>query len=506
MDVFVARQPIFDRQRRLHAYELLSCSDFGESGPDNGDAGASAKLIANSLLSIGLDGIVGDRKAFLKFDRSLLVGGLHSILPPETLVVELVRSVQPDDEVLAACHNLRKDGYEIALDGMGPDPSVEPLLHVAGVIKIDTKALEKPEQRRVLENYRRPGLAIAAENVDTETEFEWAWRAGYDLFQGQFFARPNIVQGRQIPAAKVACIRLLSELQNESLDFDRLKNLISRDVALPYKLLRYVNSALLHGRAEIHSIEGALAALGEEGIRRWIPLATLPEMSKDRPGELVTHSLVRASFCERIAQLAGVPDPNRAFLMGLFSMLDALVGAPLDRVLLEVGVDAAIRGALLGTAAEHDRLLDLYKSVRSYEAGDWPAVAALARALGVDPPSLAIAYSDSTLWAQHVLRLTGRRANTRREVRHGIKAAARILWEDEHGQECVSNAKLLNASVSGLQLEMDQRLPVRSFIFCNEPKLGICGTGSVRYCVFSKGKYLVGLEFGSGSGWSEPLQ
>jgi c-di-GMP-related signal transduction protein len=505
MDVFVARQAIFDRAMEVQAYELLFRSDKARNEFDGTEsASATTQVIANSLLSIGLDKILGGKKAFVNFDRTLLLGGLHEILPPETLAIEILETVEPDGEVLGACQRLKGLGYTIALDDFVNCPQLEPLVDVASVIKVDLMATPRREQEHILHKYGSRGIAMLAEKVETREEFEWASRAGYVLFQGYFFAKPVIVTGHQIPAAKVTCIRLLSELQNEELDLARLKTLISEDVSLSYKLLRYVNSCLFALRSDIHSIAAALTALGEIEIRRWIALAALPALAKDKPGELVMQSLVRARFCELVAGLVGARECNQAFLTGLFSLLDALIGMPLDQALREASIDGSIRGALLGTAPENDAVSIVYKLVRQYEASEWDAVTATVHALRLKTSAITAAYADSTLWAQQVLRITGRKMNTRRDVRYSAKGAIQVLVQDDAGRERVVNATLLNISARGMQLQMDVRLPERTVVRCNYPRLHISGSGSVRYCVMSKGSYIVGLDFSSGTGWHEP--
>jgi c-di-GMP-related signal transduction protein len=345
---------------------------------------------------------------------------------------------------------------------------------------------------------------MLAEKVETQEEFEWALGAGYDYFQGYFFARPATVRGQRIPAAKFTCLRLLAEVQQIAPDFARLQTLISSDVSLSYSLLLYVNSALFPRATEIRSIQQAIAVLGEEGIRHWAVLAALPVMAKDKPGELVTLSLVRARFCECIAGLARIAPPNFGFLMGLFSLLDGLTDLPIREALANVHAAPAITGALTGTAPPGDPYQDVYQMAVRYEAGDWDAVTALAATLDIKTSQVAEAYGESTLWAQRALRATFRKTNTRRHVRQPATGELRLAWQDPAGCERAIPARLVNASVEGLQLRISERIPVASYVSCNDPKLGISGRGRVRYCNYVKGKYLIGVEFRGGTGWREP--
>jgi c-di-GMP-related signal transduction protein len=417
MDAFVARQPIFDRSRKLIAYELLFRSDTGRNEFDGTEAAsATRQVIANTLLSIGWENILCGKQAFINFDRSLLIAGLYSVLPRESVVLEILESVTPDDELLAACREIQRQGYGIALDDFVDDPRYEPLLRMAKLIKVDMRTTSKQEQERLLKSYRPRGIALLAEKVETHEEFNWARRAGYDLFQGYFFARPIVVRGKQIPAAKIACLNLLAEMQHSDLDFERLETLISEDVALSYKLLRYANSPLFCGYTEIHSVIHALVLLGEANIRHWVALAALSTMAAGKPSELITHSLVRARFCERVAQMARIPEYKLGFLMGLFSLLDALIDMPLQEALNQVSVVPAIARPLLGVSQEHDAFGDVYELVRRYEVGEWTTVAAMASKLKIEASAVSEAYAEATLWAQQALHANDRANESRRQT------------------------------------------------------------------------------------------
>ncbi|MGA2576750.1 MAG: EAL domain-containing protein [Bryobacteraceae bacterium] len=507
MDVFVARQPILDRQRHLYAYELLFRSDARQDAYEGDDgAAASTGVIANALLAIGLENLLCGKKAFINFDRSLLLGGLHSVLPPEILVIEVLETVEPDSEVLAACRQLCAQGYAFAMDDFVAGLGREPLARLAKFIKVDLLATSRPDQERLLRTYQPLGIAMLAEKVETREEFEWALGAGYDYFQGYFFARPATLRGQRIPAAEFTCLRLLAEVQQDEPDVARLHALISGDVSLSYSLLLYVNSALFTRAAEIRSIDEAMASLGEEGIRHWVVLAALPVMAEDKPGELVTLSLVRARFCEHIASLARIAPPHLGFLMGLFSLLDALTDLPIHEALANVHAAPAITGVLTGSAPPGDPYRDVYQMALRYEAGDWDAVTALAAAADIQTSQIAEAYGESTFWAQRALHATLRKTDSRRHVRQPATGELQLQWEDPGGRESVVKARLMNASAEGLQLLVSDRIPVPSAVGCNEPKLGISGRGRVRYCNYVEGKYLIGVEFHGSSGSHEFLE
>jgi c-di-GMP-related signal transduction protein len=404
VDVLVARQAIFDRKRKLYGYELLYRSSRTSPSFDGADDGsATTQVLSNTLLSIGAENVFGGKKAFINFDHRLLAENLHLTLPRESTVIEILETVEPTLDLVALCRSIAEQGYTLALDDFTDEPSFEPLTRIARVIKVDMRLSSRQEQERMLRAYKPRGVLMLAEKVETHAEFEWARRAGYALFQGYFFARPVIVRGRQIPAVKIACLRLLREVHRPNLDFPRLEELLREDVALTYRLLRYVNSALLSRGVAIDSIGRALLVLGEDGFRRWVALATLPTLAANKPTELLTLALVRARFCERLAEIARATQHNQAFLMGMFSLLDALTDQPLEDALRSVDVGSEVTEALLGIAPEESFLARTYELIRSYEQGHWDHVEELWRKYGIPFLQIGRAYLDSTDWAEQVV-------------------------------------------------------------------------------------------------------
>lgn len=398
MDVFVARQAILNRRKEVHAYELLFRSDPGKNQFDGTDpASATSQLIANTLLSTGLEGILGGRKGFINFDRKMLLDGPWSILPKDLVVVEVLETVEPDEQVIEACHRLRNHGYTIALDDFVHHPKFDPLIEAAHIIKVDLRITSRAEQERMIAKYGKKGIKMLAEKVETLEEFEWAFRAGFDYFQGYFFTKPVVLRGRLTPSWKLSCLRLLQETHREELDFDKLRELIKGDVSFYYKLLRFTNSALFAHSSEIRSIDHALMALGEDGIRRWVTLAALGGMAQDKPHELIVQSMLRGQFAERLAQLAGFPDTHSWYLMGLFSLLDAMLDQTIEDALGQIKISPQIEQTLLHTAPVGDRMASAYALICRYELGDWDAVTELSKCLGVPVADVGTAYLDSAL-------------------------------------------------------------------------------------------------------------
>lgn len=405
MDVFIARHAIFDRNLSLFGYELLfrSCQQNVCNVRD--DTTTTLQVLANSLLSSGLEVLACNAPVFINFGEQLLTSEFTSLFPPKNVVIEILESVKPSPEVIASCTALKRLGYLLALDDvLGDRRSDDELGMLANFVKVDFRGTTREEQARLAKVFSGRGRRLIAEKVETHEEFEFAREAGYDYFQGFFFARPTLLKGQQVPSIKVNSLRLLKELQNVDLDFRRIEDVIRCDISLSYKLFRYVNSALFNRQKPISSVRDALVVLGELDTRRWITLATLPGLAMGSVRELIVHALVRARFCERLAATVGVNPASDAFLVGMFSLLDALVNRPLSEILIELNLPAEIRAPLLGTSGPTG-VSTVYEIALRYETGDWDALETLMKRLLMPPASISDVYMESVLWANEMFNL-----------------------------------------------------------------------------------------------------
>lgn len=401
--MFVARQPIFDRNRKVWAYELLFRADANATRCEGIEASsATRQVISNGMLSIGWDKLLRGKHACINFGRDMLMQDIYSSLPRQQTVIELTEDIEPDADVVEAVRAIRAQGYRIALDDFQPGPRMAPLIDLASMIKVEMST-PKPQQEVMLREFHSRGIHMLSEKVETDADYRWALRAGYDYFQGHFFARPAVMQGTQIPAVKIHCLRLIQEAHRPELDFNRLSTLISQDVSFSYKLLRYANSARFGRQSKINSIRRALVVLGEYGIRKWIAIAALHTIANDKPGELITQSLVRGRFCELLAVASGQGVEDQAFLVGLFSMLDALLDRPLGDVIQDLGLAPSLDAVLRGKASEDNVLNRIYTMVRQYELADWDAVERLAGHLGIPSVLVGDAYREALPWADEML-------------------------------------------------------------------------------------------------------
>ena len=344
---YLARQPILDRDREVFAYELLFRDGIQNSCQIQNLEYASTSTLDTSFL-IGLEKITEGRRMFVNCPRDFLVQGYISLFPRDTVVAEILETVPPDEEVIEACQRLKQDGFLIALDDFVDDPKWAPIVALADFIKVDFRLTDRMEQRSLAARYARKGIRMLAEKVETPEEFSAGLQMGYSLFQGYFFCRPEIMQHHDLPAFKLAYLELLQAATAPEFNFEVLASKIKQEASLTFRLLRYLNSAAFGLRLEIRSIPHALSLLGERELRKWIAVVSVGVMADGKPGELMVVPLVRGRFCELLAPFAGMGDQtNDLFLLGLLSVMDAILDQPLETILAEMPVRQEIKQALL---------------------------------------------------------------------------------------------------------------------------------------------------------------
>jgi c-di-GMP-related signal transduction protein len=401
-DTLVARQPILDSKLKVVAYELLYRSSRTSQVYDGTSSSqATSHVIANSLFSIGLEKLAMGKRAFINFDRDLLVQGYASILPPQSVVIEILETVEPDDEVIAACQKLKQGGYQLAVDDYVFEERFNPFVELADIVKVDVLCAEEARQRKGIGVLIARGLKMLAEKVETLEQYEFARSLGYTYFQGYFFARPASIGGKDVPVGKLHHWTLLQAIQQSPLDYKELERVTRHEVSFAYKLLRYINSARFTWCGKIKSLEQALLFLGEDEVRKWASLAALSGIAEGKPPVLVALALVRARFCELLGGLAGLSGRSSdLFLMGMFSLMDALMDRGLEELLAGLGLDDEVKTALLETGLRPGPFAAIYQLARAYEAGEWNRVATVAHRLRLSEDALPSLYGSSVEWAE----------------------------------------------------------------------------------------------------------
>ena len=396
METFIARQPIFDLHQKIYGYELLFRSSFDNFFRHPDPNQASSKVLADSFFLMGIQLLTGGKRAFINITREMLVQDYLFLIPKDRVVVEVLETVTPDAEVVAACRKLKRAGYLLALDDFTWGESWEPLVQLADFMKIDFLSAGKEERESLIRRFSSSGIHFLAEKVETQEAFREASQAGYRYFQGYFFSKPRIISGKDISGFKAHYLRILQEIHHPELDFHQMEELIKREISISYRLLRYINSAFFGLRSEISSILQAMVLLGEKEIRKWISLILLAAMGEDKPEELVVQAVIRAKFCELMAHRVGLDHRGEdLFLMGMFSLLDAILDRPLPELLLEIPIAKDVKEALLGNDGP---LGDIYQSILNHERGDWDGLCRRLNRLGVDEAIVSRAYVSAVEW------------------------------------------------------------------------------------------------------------
>jgi c-di-GMP-related signal transduction protein len=402
-ELFVARQPIFQGDRTVVGYELLF-----RSGSDNVFAAgvdpdkAAARVLSSALDVFGLDSLTGTKPAYVSATRRVLLDGQYACWPATRLVIELDGNTQLDPEILAACRAANEAGYAIAIDDYALQPGLEALLPIAGVLSVHFRSGGQATATRnaIAKRFASSGKRLLAKRLSDEAEFDVARLLGFTQFQGPFFCQPQLLRRQDIPVSKVTYLQFLRELSRPKLDYARMEQVIKQDVALSVKLLRYLNAASFGWRSEITSIKQALSMLGERPFRRWAALLLVAVTSADRPAELLSTCLVRARFCELLADSVGLSGRELdLFLIGLLSLMDAVVGRPLPELLTDIALPKELAEALM-PSERSNRMRDVLGLVIAYERGSWHEVGQLCDALAPrEPGMLPIHYQSALVWA-----------------------------------------------------------------------------------------------------------
>ena len=399
MHSLIARQPILDRYESVYGYELLSPAGVEEIWPplNGGQTGGNASAGAPTFELIG--DITDGARAFIKCTREALVSGQAAMLPPDRVVLEMPGTLEPDEEVLAACRHLKDAKFLIALADF-QCAREDPLVELADIIKLDITASADRTQWLLIRKHRPNGTLFVADKVDKRNQFQAAVERGFSYFQGQFFCRPQPYSTTDITPTRLVYLLVLGAVSRPEINVQEVANTIKHDLVLSYNLLRFLNSARFAFCARIKSIRHALLLLGQNEIRKWIGLISLTSLGEGAPPILVTTALIRAAFCESLAPLVGAPKrQSDYFFLGLLSSIDVLLGRPMRVVLAELPIAPDVGAALVG---EQNPLRDVLRVAICYEQGNWQEFSQVARKLAVKEEKVCELYRQALRWSREL--------------------------------------------------------------------------------------------------------
>lgn len=400
--IFVARQPIFARDDSIWGYELLfrhGDEKFSSAGanPDQ----ATAKVIIDGL-AMAAPTQERDKKFLINFPRNLLMSEAALALPKECCIPEVLEDIAPDSGAVAALTGLKQAGYTIALDDYTGSPGYEPLLKLADIIKVDVLEMDSPQLIKVVGELRPYQAMLLAEKVENKRTHDLCKAMGFSLFQGYYYSKPVLIQGRKVSPMQLSKLQVLKELSNEDYEVAKLTRIIAGDVSLSYRLLKFINSAAFSLPQAISSIAQAVTLLGADSLRQWLTVMLLVDTAQNQGAELLFNSVHRGRFLELATQdKANFPfHKDTMFLLGVFSRLDAIFNMPMEEVTAPLPLAQEIKDALNGKPNQARLWLELLQHL---EQGRWDDTFSLLNQFQVKRSDAAVQYLRARIWASEVI-------------------------------------------------------------------------------------------------------
>lgn len=400
MNIYVARQPIFDCQGDVIAYELLYRDNEANFYANNlQDSVATSILLLNSYLNFGISLLTDNKKGFVNFGPNLILEDIPKLLSKETIVIELLESVKPTKELINKIIQLKEEGYIIALDDYVSGYPYEELLDLCDIIKVDFIDNTEHQIRRICGELKAKNKILLAEKVETQEEFDWASKIGFEFFQGYFFAKPVVISSKKLEGTAYNYMQILKELDQPVPDYIKISNVIESDASLAYKLLKLVNSSFSLVD-NINSIQHCLSILGIEAFQKWFTLATLHQLSQNKPSEVLKVAMIRMKFMESIGNFSVFKQHIHALrLIGVLSVIDCLLEKPLDEILDELPISKQIKDTLLLQPTIYS---GAYSLILDYEKGDFEGAMKHADNIKLDFGLFPNLYVDAIKWSEEL--------------------------------------------------------------------------------------------------------
>lgn len=400
MFAFVARQPILDRDKELYAYELLFRD--GQNGCLPEYDAEKAQYIANKCLRLGLDEISCDKTSFVNINRETLLHRFPSNLDPKTVVVEIAGNTQVNQGLLDACKHIRMLGYQLAINAPRLEGELTQLLPLIDIVKVDINKISYADITQNIPALLGANVKLVADQVETQQDFGICRDLGFDFFQGYFFSRPADINNKPLPATKATLVELIKESSSSEFNIDNVNLIIERDAALSYMLLRFINNPTVNKRYKISSLRHALTYMGEVEIKKFIALLALANLGDNKPMELIHLALVRARFCDLMAQQMSLGDnPPTGFLVGLFSLLDGLLDQEMEYILEQIPLVNEVKDALLG---KQNQLSEYLQLTRCFESATWLRVKQICNSLNIEQKLAHSLFNQAIVWGNSVRR------------------------------------------------------------------------------------------------------
>ncbi|MEI5908689.1 HDOD domain-containing protein [Bacillus spongiae] len=408
MEVYVARQPIMDRDEKCVAYELLYRNrHIDVYHHENGDK-ATADVLVNSFINMGIDTVTNGKPCFINFTEEMLHFDFASIFSPDKMFIEILEEITPSQKLIDTVIKLRKQGYRVALDDFVLDvqnPLSVELLKNANIVKVDFHDTTK-KQRQLIERLANAfNTLLLAEKIETREQYLEAKKAGYHYYQGYFFSKPVLIKSNDIPVNFYSYIQVIQQLSTKEPDISKIAKYIEQDLSLSHKLLKLINSPAFKTTKTIKSIQQGIVLIGLNELQKWISILAVREQwggSNYLSEELLRMCLTRGKLCESIGKkLLGNEGSSSCFLLGMFSLMDTVLQTPMKKILEDLPLDEEIKDALNGK----DNLLHhILQAVKSCESGEWDYVESFISTYTVSSQFVFTSFKEACVWTESVLK------------------------------------------------------------------------------------------------------
>jgi c-di-GMP phosphodiesterase len=392
---FVGRQPIYRDGVEVFAYELFSRNnELTQAAFAKGDT-VAAEALLHDFIDVGLERVVGPHPAFVNVNREFILNDYPWLLPKDGVVLQIAGDSTPDTAFLKALSHLARTGYSIALSNFVYRDELRPLAEMADIIKLNIRSLDRAAISEQAEALHPLDVKLLAEEVETHEDYQHCKNTGFDYFEGYFFCKPQVVERQALPSNRLSTLHLLSKLQDPDISLDELERAVAQDVAMSYRILRYLNSPISALPRKVESLRHAISLVGTNLIRRWASVIWL-EGIEDKPRELMIMAMVRAHMCQQLGIALGSKKEDQFFTVGLLSLIDALLDRPMETILQDLPLIEPVKEALLKRTGVMGSALHC---VQAYERCDWERTSCDS----LDERKIREAYLSSVAWSRAVI-------------------------------------------------------------------------------------------------------
>ena len=404
-DIFIGRQPILDRNQHIVAYEMLFRDGGGNDANVHDDMSASAHVIIRAFGESsesgesGINDVIGDKKAFINVNAELLLSDMVELLPCDKVVIELLETIQLNEQIIARCRQLKTLGFTLALDDFNGNAHFEPLYDIVEIIKLDLGQIPQQDLVKHVTHLRQWPLQLLAEKVESIEQANHCLDLGFNLFQGYYYARPVILRGKRADSSKLALLKLI-DLVLVDADIAEIEQVFRHDSSLSFNLLRMINSAAMGMRYKIASLKQALIVLGQQQLHRWLHLLLFVSPGSElNANPLLELAATRGKLMELLATIQAPQNKDfqeRAFMVGIMSLLDTMLGIPLQEIIQQVSLAEDVENALLNHEGGLGKLLLL---VQQMERNDLDAASVLLADMQLSQGDIMQAQLEAMRWA-----------------------------------------------------------------------------------------------------------